>query len=119
MFTASYTSTETTKDQETKRLFNVLWERRQGNDTDFSITVERGEPGSWFRAHSHDLEQIFFVIEGRMEIAVDDETQVIGPREMVYVPRNATHSARNVGEGPLEYLVINHWPRDSEDQIGL
>ena len=81
MFTASYTSTETTTEAETRRMFNVLWERRQGNDTDFSITVERGEPGSWFRAHAHDLEQIFFVLEGRMEITIDDETRVIGPRE--------------------------------------
>lgn len=119
MFTVSYTSTETTKDPATKRLFNVLLGRRQSNDTDFSIVVERGEPGSWFQAHSHDLEQIFFVIEGRMEITVDNETQVIGPREMVYVPRNATHAGRNVGDGLLEYLVIDHWPRDSENQLGL
>jgi mannose-6-phosphate isomerase-like protein (cupin superfamily) len=119
MFTASYTSTETTTEAETKRMFNVLWERRQGHDTDFSITVERGEPGSWFRAHAHDLEQIFFVVEGRMEITIDGETRVIGPREMVYVPRNATHSARHVEGELLEYLVINHWPKDSADRLGF
>jgi mannose-6-phosphate isomerase-like protein (cupin superfamily) len=119
MYTASYQSTKTEADPQTRRVFNTLFARPQSCDIDFSVAMERGDPGCWFPSHAHDLEQIFFVIEGRMEITIDGETQVIGPREMVYVPRNAAHAGRNAGHGPLEYLVIDHWPRDSEDRIGL
>ena len=119
MLTAGYASTETSEDAETNRKFNQFFTRRQSNDTDFSIGAERGGEGTWFPAHAHDFEQIFFVIEGRMEITIDGETELVGPREMVYVQRNGEHSGRNVGSDPLEYLVIDHWPRDSEDQIGL
>ena len=119
MFTASYTSTQSEKDEKTRRVFNTLFARRQSCDTDLSILVERGEPGCWFQEHRHDLEQVFFVIQGRMEITIDGETHTIGPREMVYVPRNAAHSGRNAADEPLEYLVIDHWPQDSQDQIGL
>ena len=119
MHIAGYDSTETRTDAETKRRFNTLLARQQSHDTDFSVAVERGEPACWFPAHAHDLEQIFYIIEGRMEVTIAGETRAIGPREMVYVPRNAEHAGRNVGDGPLEYLVIDHWPRDSDDELGL
>ena len=119
MHITGYENTETNLDEESKRRFNTLFARPESADTDFRIVVERGEPGCWFPEHSHDLEQIFFVIEGKMEVSLDGETAVVGPREMVYVPRNASHVGRNVGDGPLEYVVFDHWPSDSDDQLGL
>lgn len=119
MFTASYTSTPSEQDGRTRRVFNTLFTRTQSCDRDLSILVERGEPGCWFPEHRHDMEQVFFVIQGRMEITIDGETRIFGPREMVYVPRNAAHAGRNAADEPLEYLVIDHWPKDSQDQIGL
>jgi quercetin dioxygenase-like cupin family protein len=90
-----------------------------GVDQDISVAVERAEPGGWFPAHSHDLEQWFFVIEGSFWIAIDGEKHVLGPRSIVYVPRNAVHEGGNAGDGPLEYLVIDHWPHDSDNQLGF
>ena len=119
MYIASHNSTETRADTESKRLFNTLFTRRQSHDADFSVAIERGEPGCWFPAHRHDLEQIFFVIEGQMEITIDGQARVIGPREMVYVPRDAEHAGRSAGDTPLAYLVIDHWPMDSQDDLGL
>ena len=119
MIVTGYDSTETRPDPESKRLFNTLLTRTQSNDIDFSLAAERGEPGCWFPSHAHDLEQVFFVIEGKLEVTVDGETRVLGPREMVYVPRNAEHAGRNAGDGPLEYLVLDHWPQDSDDELGL
>lgn len=119
MLITGYENMETNSDEESKRLFNALFTRRDSSDTDFSVAVERGEPGCWFPDHAHDMEQIFYVIEGKMEVTIDGETAVVGPRELVYVPRNAKHVGRNAGAGPLEYIVIDHWPQDSDDQLGL
>ncbi len=119
MIVTGYDSTETRADPESRRLFNTLLTRRQSSDTDFSVAVERGEPGCWFPSHAHDLEQVFYVIEGKLEVTIDGETQVLGPRQMVYVPRNADHAGRNAGDGPVEYLVLDHWPQDNNDQLGL
>lgn len=119
MYIANYENTETKRDEETKRLFNTLIPRKMGADKDFSVAVERAEVGGSFPAHSHDLEQMFFVIEGKMRIRLDGEEQILGPRSIVYVPRNVSHEGWNVGDGQLEYLVIDHWPADSQDKLGL
>ena len=119
MYIASFTNTEVVEDRETKRLINVLFGRRQSVDCDLSVAVERAEPGGSFPAHSHDLEQMFYVVQGKMQVRVDDETEVLETGAIVYVPRGSIHEGWNIGDGPLVYLVIDHWPSDSEDRLGL
>ena len=86
MLITGYENMETNSDEESKRLFNALFTRRDSSDTDFSVAVERGEPGCWFPDHAHDMEQIFYVIEGNMEVTIDGEPAVVGPRGLVLRP---------------------------------
>ena len=58
--------------------------------------------------HAHsDQEQAFYVIEGRMEVTVGEETSEIGPGDCVLLPRNVFHKHRNIGEGTLKFLFIS------------
>ncbi len=49
----------------------------------------------------------------------DMQTPEYGEGEFVSVDRNVSHSGRNVADGESELLVVDYWPADSEDRLGL
>ena len=105
-------------DEATRRVFTRLFARREGSDQNVSFVVERCEPGAWFPAHAHDMEQWFFVFRGRMRFVIDGQEFLVGAGELIYTPRNAEHEGNNAADEVSEYLVIDHWPQDSEDSLG-
>ena len=101
---------------------NVAWfllARRQSSGCNMTIVVQRFEPGGSFEEHDHDLEQYFYVTKGKMELVIGDDTGVYEEGEFVSVDRNVPHSGRNLGEGESELLVVDYWPTDSDDRLGL
>ncbi|MBT4501173.1 MAG: cupin domain-containing protein [Gemmatimonadetes bacterium] len=109
-------------DFETPAGKNVAWfllGRRQSSGCNMTIVVQCFEPGGSFEEHAHDLEQFFYVTKGRMELGIGDDVGVYEEGEFVSVDRNLPHSGRNLGEGESELLVVDYWPADSDDRIGL
>ena len=43
--------------------------------------------------HSHENEQMTFVVSGRWRFEMDGRTIYVGPNEMLYIPPNMVHSA--------------------------
>ncbi len=52
------------------------------------------EPGAALPAHAHPHEQVAIVHEGRFELTIDGETQVLTPGVTAVIPGNAVHSGR-------------------------
>ena len=96
-----------------------MFRRPEGSDADILFTLQVNQPGTITPDGTHDLEQWFFVHRGRVRFVIDGEAVVAGPGELVYVPRNAVHRHEVLGDEPVEQLVIDHWPRDSKDRLGL
>ncbi|MCA9666419.1 MAG: cupin domain-containing protein [Myxococcales bacterium] len=77
---------------EAKQLSDHHWFNRtlcHVNDAAVRIGVLEGE----FHWHSHEAEdELFFVLEGRLEIAIEgQETVVLEPMQGVVVPRGVRH----------------------------
>jgi quercetin dioxygenase-like cupin family protein len=53
-----------------------------------------GQPSS---PHSHPNEQWIFILEGDFEIQFDGKWHRAGPGDVIYVPANKVHQARNDG----------------------
>lgn len=53
--------------------------------------------------HFHPCEQITYVLEGLLEVTVEDESRVLGPGEGVRIPANTEHCSRPV-DGPAKAL---------------
>jgi quercetin dioxygenase-like cupin family protein len=100
------------------REFYVYWNRGEGADRDMSFVLQSHRPGSRSEEDVHDLEQWFFVHRGRVRFTIDGEERIARPGDLVFVPRNARHWHQPQGREAAELLVINHWPEDSEDQMG-
>jgi oxalate decarboxylase/phosphoglucose isomerase-like protein (cupin superfamily) len=67
-------------------------------------TVDEQEP--------HDQDEIYYVVKGRSDFTVNNETIAIKPRDILYVKKFATHLFSNITED-LSLLVI-FAPPDTE-----
>ena len=52
--------------------------------------------GALLPEHAHPHEQVTHIIEGKFELTVAGETQVLGPGSVAIVPSNAAHSGKAV-----------------------
>ena len=57
--------------------------------------------------HRHPWEEILLVKDGDFEVSINGRKQHAGPGAMVFLASNDPHNARNVGNKPATYYVIN------------
>jgi quercetin dioxygenase-like cupin family protein len=58
-------------------------------------------PGTVFPDHTHAVDKIDAVVEGRFRISMDGQDYVLGPGDCIAVPRGRVHSAAVVGDQPV------------------
>lgn len=68
-------------------------------------------PGQGAPAHAHDAEEVFTVLEGRVnfwwEEGEERAESVLGPRDLIVYPPNVRHSFKNTGvEGAWLHVVV-------------
>ncbi len=56
--------------------------------------------------HKHVNEEIFFLREGTVEITVEGKSTRLGPGSVAYIASKEMHGAKNVGEVPAQYFVL-------------
>ncbi len=63
--------------------------------------------GAAHRFHRHPaLEELLYVVDGRVEQWVDREKRVRGPGELAHVPVNVVHGSYNVFAEPVVFLAV-------------
>src|SRR6266576_392931 len=76
----------------------------------FTLSIMFVPPGQGNAAHTHEVEEIFFILEGKVKVFFEDgagqrvET-VLGPWDCVSCPANVIHGYENVGLEPA-YLQV-------------
>lgn len=53
-----------------------------------------GPEGSGPPLHTHPWDEAFFIVEGKVDFVVGDETVVLGPGSLVHVPARTLHAFR-------------------------
>ncbi len=76
----------------------------------FTLSVVLVPPGQGNAPHTHEVEEIFFVLEGELKVFVQDEAgnraeAVLGRWDCVSCPANVVHGFENVGPEPT-YLQV-------------
>jgi quercetin dioxygenase-like cupin family protein len=64
------------------------------------------QPGHAPRPHSHEYEQIVYIVSGRARFLVKDEVAELGPGDVLLVPPNAEHYAETIGDEPCVDLSV-------------
>jgi quercetin dioxygenase-like cupin family protein len=56
------------------------------------------EPGKRVLEHSHDhTEQVMFILDGSVEVTVEEETQTMGPGDVAVINRGVPHALYSAG----------------------
>jgi len=76
----------------------------------FTLSVMFVPPGQGNAPHTHEVEEVFFVLDGKVRVFVEDETgaraeAVLGRWDCVSCPANVVHGFENVGLEPA-YLQV-------------
>lgn len=75
-----------------------------GDARNLSITLVEMEPGGIQRVHSHEPEQMYYILEGSGIMTVDDEQRPVQAGDCIFYPSFAKHGLENTGETMLRYL---------------
>ncbi|WP_157845383.1 cupin domain-containing protein [Kitasatospora phosalacinea] len=57
--------------------------------------------------HSHNFDEAFYVLVGKVEFQVGDQRHVLGPRQVAWMPRHTPHSFSNAGPEPASGLTVS------------
>jgi mannose-6-phosphate isomerase-like protein (cupin superfamily) len=77
----------------------------------FTLSVMYVEPGQGNAAHTHEVEEVFFVLQGFLDVFFEDEggerlTRRLGPWECVSCPPGVVHGYINTGLEPVYFQVM-------------
>src|SRR3954462_3591156 len=66
----------------------------------FTLSIMYVEPGQGNAAHTHEVEEVFFVLQGFLDVFVEDEngkriTTRLGPWECISTPAGVIHGYEN------------------------
>lgn len=64
-------------------------------------------PGEATQPHAHDEDETFIILRGSGTMLLDADTASVGQGDVIFLPRNSTHSLKNASsEERLEFLTI-------------
>jgi len=86
-----------------------------------AVLIERDEPraagvrliktpvggGSPRGAHTHPFEQVFFILQGTMDIEILGRHRTLAPGDLVAFPAGVEHRNWNASDGPTVHLAID------------
>ena len=73
----------------------------------FSIVYLRVEPGKGLASHAHGSAEVFVVMSGQWEIDVEGTKTILNPCDVISVPPDLFHGARNIGTDTAVMMAIN------------
>jgi mannose-6-phosphate isomerase-like protein (cupin superfamily) len=84
-----------------------LVDRTTSAITGCSLAEEVLLPGQAVTPHHHrEIEEIYYLVEGRGVMTVGDEQQEVAAGDAIYVPRGHRHTLANTGSEPIKLLVV-------------
>lgn len=74
------------------------------NAKNLAITIVEMELGGFQHLHSHEPEQMYYILEGEGLMTVDGEEKPVQAGDCIFFPSFADHGLKNTGESVLRYL---------------
>jgi quercetin dioxygenase-like cupin family protein len=56
--------------------------------------------------HQHTHEELFLIMTGQLELTIAGKTTTIGPGSAAFVHSGELHGAKNTGQNPAQYFVV-------------
>ncbi|KEQ56662.1 Mannose-1-phosphate guanylyltransferase protein [Marine Group I thaumarchaeote SCGC AAA799-E16] len=85
----------------------------------YSLAQFTLEPEKKSKLHKMKSSEIYYILEGKANLRIDDSTMELGKDDSAYVPPNAKQSIENIGDDNLRFLCIVEPAWKAEDEIIL
>ena len=69
-----------------------------------TVTLVEMEPEGIQRVHSHEQEQMYYILEGEGEMTVGNETKEVQKDDSIFFQSKTSHGLKNTGNTILRYL---------------
>ncbi len=97
--------TNTINIQQKYSLFSALWEPKIiGQINDMHVKIVRIEGEFDWHVHKHE-DEMFFVLEGTMDMGFHDRNERVEAGEMIIVPKGVEHRPASVG-GECKIMLL-------------
>jgi mannose-6-phosphate isomerase-like protein (cupin superfamily) len=90
------------------RTMKILFEKNNDSEQPFSAGLFKLNPGQKGPAHKHDEEiEIYIALQGQGTVTFDhQETYILSPKNMLYVPKKTIHETVNDGKEDLIFIGV-------------
>jgi mannose-6-phosphate isomerase-like protein (cupin superfamily) len=101
------------------RIFELLHSNNDAIELPYSIAVAEVEPGE--RSYRHRLRQteVYYVLEGRGHMHIDEDTRELTSGDAVLIPGGAAQWIENVDDTMLRFIAIVSPPWSAADDERL
>ncbi|PSO49922.1 MAG: cupin domain-containing protein [Cyanobacteria bacterium SW_9_44_58] len=89
-----------------KILREVLHPDKHSLDVRYSFAHATLPVGQTSTPHSLTASEVYHIIQGKGEMHIDNETQLIEPGDTVYIPPNSHQYVHNCGDQPLVFICL-------------
>jgi mannose-6-phosphate isomerase-like protein (cupin superfamily) len=71
--------------------------------------------------HALKTTEVYYILSGKGEMHINEETQTVEPGDAIYIPPNARQFIRNCGEEPLIFvcMVDPAWRKEDETKPSI
>ena len=83
----------------------------EGHGSSVSFFVVRNRPGDGADKHRHPYDETFVILQGDIEVIVDDEVRMLGAGTIAVVPAGAWHEFKNRSRETSLMVNIHPSPR--------
>ncbi len=87
------------------------WRGRLFHSSTMTFAHWEFDAGSTIHEHDHEQEEVWHVLEGRLEMTVDGLAEVAGPGCAAIVPAGSRHSVKALSDGKA---IVCDWPLRSD-----
>lgn len=98
------------------RLRELLHPDKQAIALRYSLAHATLAVGETSQPHSLKTSEVYYILSGKGEMHIEDETQLVEPGDAVYIPPNARQFIRSCGDEPLVFICIVDpaWRKEDE-----
>lgn len=98
------------------RLRELLHPDKQAIALRYSLAHATLAVGETSQPHSLKTSEVYYILTGKGEMHINDETQIVEPGDAVYIPPDARQFIHSCGSEPLVFICIVDpaWRKEDE-----
>jgi mannose-6-phosphate isomerase-like protein (cupin superfamily) len=89
-----------------ERVLKVLLSPELGSTDKFTLLFSIISPGNTTGLHTHDVDEIMYVVTGRGECIVGEEKGELKEDTVLFAPKLVKHEVKNVGDETLKLVCF-------------